>query len=384
MIIVNNLDDLRKDIDCIDKELVELFEKRMEKVLDIAKCKKENNISILNTYRENEVLIKNTNYIKNKYFQNSVEEFLSSIMNISRKVQEDTLRSNVDKERYIIDDITDVDKENYIVGFQGVPGSFSQQALIEYFGDNAKTKNLDEFEDVIKALENDEIDYGVLPIENSSTGGISEIYDLFRKYGFYIVGERCLKVDQNLLAPKGATIEDIKEVYSHPQALAQSSEFFKAYPHWNLIPYSNTASSAKLIKDENSKTKAAVGSKKAAELYNLDIVEYNINFNKSNYTRFIIIGKKFKVNNDSNKISILISLPHTPGSLYEVLKYFSENSLNILKLESRPTRDKSWEYLFYIDFEGCLNDEVVKNAIKLVESNSKFFKLLGNYRSHIE
>lgn len=381
---MDNLDDLRNDIDCIDKKLVQLFEKRMEKVLDIAKYKKENNISILNAYREEQVLSKNTSYIKNKYFQESVEEFLNNIMNISRKIQDDILRDHINKEENIINNTLNIDKKDeYIVGFQGVPGSFSQEALIEYFGDNTKTKNLSEFEDVFRALENDEIDYGVLPIENSSTGGISEIYDLLRKYGFYIIGERCLKVDQNLLAIKGALIEDIKEIYSHPQALSQSSEFFKTYPYWKLTPYSNTASSAKLVEYENSKTKAAVGSKKAAQLYNLNIIKPNINFNNSNYTRFIIIGKNFEIKNEYNKISILISLPHTPGSLYKILKHFAVNGLNILKLESRPTKDKSWEYFFYIDFEGCINDEFVKSTVELVENSSSFFKFLGNYKSHM-
>ncbi len=380
------MDNLRKEIDCIDKELIKLFEKRMEKVLRIAKYKYENNFPILNIYREEQVLSKNTNYLKNKYFQKSAQEFLNSIMSISRSIQKDQLRNYInknDKKEHETKNTIYKSKENeYIAGFQGVPGSFSEQALIEYFGEDAKTKNLNEFEDVFKALKNDKIDYGVLPIENSSTGGISETYDLLRKYGLYIIGEKCLKVDHNLLVIKGTKIEDIKEVYSHPQAFQQSREFFRTHAKWRLIPYSNTAISAKFIKNENSKTKAAVSSKKAAQLYDLDILKSNINFNQSNYTRFIVIGKNLEISNDCNKISILFSILHKPGTLFNILKYFAENNLNMTKIESRPIVDKSWEYFFYIDFEGCLKDEVVKETIKLIEKDSIYFKLLGNYKSH--
>ncbi|MCT4507368.1 MAG: prephenate dehydratase [Tepidibacter sp.] len=366
------MDNLRKEIDCIDKELIRLFEKRMEKVLSIVKYKYENNLPILNISREEQVLSKNTDHIKNELFQKSTHEFLKNIMNISRSIQEEQFKNYTDRS----------DKNRCIVGFQGIRGSFSEQALKEYFGENTKTKNLNEFEDVFKAVKNNDIDYGVLPIENSSTGGISEIYDLLRKYGLYIIGEKCLKVDHNLLVTKGTKIEDIKEVYSHSQAFQQSSEFFKAYPHWRLIPYTNTAISAKFVKDKNSKTKAAVSSKKAAELYDLDILESNINFNQSNYTRFIIIGKNIEVSNDCNKISILFSISHKPGTLFSILKYFAQNNLNMMKIESRPIIDKSWEYFFYLDFEGSLRDEVIKKTIKLIEKESIYFKLLGNYKSN--
>lgn len=153
------------------------------------------------------------------------------------------------------------------------------------------------------------------------------------------------------------------------------------YPNWKLIPYSNTAVSAKLIKNENSKTKAAIASKKAAKLYDLDIIESNINYNKSNHTRFIIIGKNLEIDNHVDKISVVITTPHRAGALYSILRYFAENNLNMLKIESRPMINKPWEYFFYIDFEGNLNEKVVKEAILLIEENSSSFQLLGNYKS---
>lgn len=386
------LQNLRNEIDEIDKQLVELFEKRMETVLKVAQYKKENNIPILNKSREDEVIEKNVKYLKNKGFKRAEAEFLKSVMTISRKAQakeifEYNIEVKDDKkselEYLVSNEAACIPKKNKInVGFQGVPGSFSEEALLEYFGDEITIHNVREFEDIFKALKNNEIDYGVLPIENSSTGGIVEVYDLLRKYGFFIVGERTIKVNHNLLGIKGTKIEDIKEVYSHPQALQQSGEFLKDYPNWGKIPYRNTAASAELIKNENSKEKAAIGSKRAGEIYNLDIIKENINYNKNNYTRFIVIGKNLELQSDYDKISTILTLPHKAGSLYNILSIFAEYNLSLLKIESRPIVDKSFEYFFYIDFEGNLDNQSVKEAIGELRNNSYDFKLLGNYKAH--
>ncbi|MGY0374164.1 chorismate mutase [Clostridium sp. JNZ J1-5] len=389
---MDTLQSLRDEIDSIDKQLTELFEKRMEAVLKVAKYKKDNSIPILNKGREEEVIKKNIQYIKNKNFEKSEAEFLKSIMSISRKAQareifEYNTHSEEDGENqlgYIVcNEATCLPKKEKVsVGFQGVSGSFSEEALIEYFGNRVTRKSVKEFEDVFIALKNNEIDYGVLPIENSSTGGIAEVYDLIRKYGFFIVGEKIIKVNHNLLGIKGAKIEDIKEVYSHQQGLQQSSEFLKRYPQWKCIPYRNTAASAELVKKENTSEKAAIGSRRAAEIYGLDIIESNVNFNKNNYTKFIIVGKNLELEKDYNKISIILSLPHKSGSLYNILSIFAENNLSMVKIESRPIIDKSFEYFFYIDFEGNLEDKVVKDAIKSIRDNSYDFKLLGNYKAN--
>jgi chorismate mutase/prephenate dehydratase len=283
-------------------------------------------------------------------------------MSISRKFQSSRLRS-------------------FSVGFPGKPGSFSEQALVEFFGEKVERVTMRDFEDVFKALQDETIEYGVLPIENTSTGGIAEVYDLIRKYGFYIIGEKIIKIDHNLLAIKGAKLEDIREVYSHPQGFSQSCEFFKQHANWKLIPYVNTATSAKLVKDQNEISKAAVASKKAAELYGLTILEKNINFSNHNYTRFIIVRKKIETDPSHDKISIVFSLPHKAGSLYHVLQHFSDNGLNLLKIESRPILDKSWQYFFYIDFQGNLQEATTKTAISALEKHSNYFRLLGNYKA---
>lgn len=386
------LQNLRNEIDEIDKQLVELFEKRMETVLKVAQYKKENNIPILNKIREDEVIENNVKYLKNKGFKRAEAEFLKSVMAISRKAQakeifEYNIEVKDDKknelEYLVSNEAACVPKKDKInVGFQGVPGSFSEEALLEYFGNEVTIHNVREFEDIFKALKNNEIDYGVLPIENSSTGGIVEVYDLLRKYGFFIVGERTIKVNHNLLGIKGTKLEDIKEVYSHPQALQQSREFLNNYPHWESIPYRNTAASAELIKSENSREKTAIGSKRAGEIYNLDVIKENINYNKNNYTRFIVIGKNLELQSNYDKISTILTLPHKAGSLYNILSIFAEYNLSLLKIESRPIIDKSFEYFFYIDFEGNLDNQSVKEAMGELRNNSYDFKLLGNYKSH--
>ncbi|QGU93985.1 prephenate dehydratase [Clostridium bovifaecis] len=389
---MDTLENLRNEIDDIDRQLTGLFEKRMETVIKVAQYKKENNIPILNKNREEEVIEKNIKYLKNKGFKKEEAEFLKNVMAISRKAQaREIFEYNVDLqedkknelEYTVSNEAACLPKRNNInAGFQGVHGSFSEEALLEHFGEGVIAHNVTEFEDIFKALKNNEIDYGVLPIENSSTGGIVEVYDLLRKYGFFIVGERTIKVSHNLLGVKGAKIEDIKEVYSHPQALQQSSEFLKNYPKWNCIPYRNTAASAELVRNENSKEKAAIASKKAGEIYDLDIIRDDINYNKNNYTRFIIIGKSLELENNYNKISTILTLPHKAGSLYNILSIFAEYNLSLLKIESRPIIDKSFEYFFYIDFEGNLNDKAVKEAIGEIRNNSYDFKLLGNYKAH--
>lgn len=401
---MEDINNLRESIDDIDKKLVELFELRMDAVLKISQYKKENNMPILDSGREEEVIVKNQYRIKNLKLIKETEGFFQSIMSISRKYQSKQMFHNSENcdnitnmNEAIMQDnsmlipeieITHLDhktgKLNHNVGFQGVCGSFSEQALYEHFGDTINASAFNEFEDVFKALEDGKIDYGVLPIENSSTGSISDIYDLLRKYGLYIVDERCVKVEHNLLAVKETKIEDIKEVYSHAQAFQQSNEFFKQYPQWTLIPYRNTATSAEYISKEKLKSKAAVASKKAAKLYNLDILKKKINYNSNNYTRFIIICRKLEIDSKCNKISVVLRVPHKVGALYDVLSHFAENNLSMMKIESRPILNRPWEYFFYIDFEGNIKESSVKSLINHMKENCSYFKLLGNYKAYFQ
>lgn len=273
--------------------------------------------------------------------------------------------------------------EKLKVGYQGVPGSYSYEAMTGIFDSSIETVNVNEFEDVFRLVKEGKVKYGVVPIENSSTGDIHEVIDLFNKYDTYIVGEKSLKVDHCLIGIEGAVHGDIKEVYSIPQAFQQCSEYFKQHPSWKLVAYYNTAKSVELIKHQNLKHIAAVASRKAAELYGVQVIEPNINFNCSNYTRFVVIGSAIEVCEDSDKISMVLTLSHTVGSLYQVIKAITENGLNMMKIESRPIIGKPWEYYFYIDFGGNFKDDAVKKTINSLEEHCIQLKMLGNYKSDL-
>lgn len=373
---MKELDYLREQINDIDEALVELFKKRMNTVSKVADYKIKNSMEVLDESREKEIITKHLKDIEDKSMQNSLREFLQDLMCISRKLQKEMIYKKMNC-------CTEEMQGKFKVGVQGVPASFSHEALNEYFGNNVKAEFFASFKDVFNGIKEDAVKYGILPIENSSTGGISEVYDLLNEYNFYIIGEKCVKVDQNLMGTNDAQISDIKEVYSHSQGFLQCKEFLENHEEWRLIPYFNTAKSAEYVSKENLKSKACIASKKASEIYNLKILKKNINFNSNNYTRFIIIGKDQEYNMSCNKISVVVSLSHSVGTLYNILKYFADNNLNMMKIESRPIIDKSWQYLFYIDFEGNIEDKNAKNALKAIEEESLHFKFLGNYKSEV-
>ncbi|MGS5516011.1 prephenate dehydratase [Clostridioides difficile] len=391
----------RNEIDDIDKELIQLFEKRMNTVLEIAKHKMKNNTTIFQKDREEKVLSKAVDNLNNKEYSQETIQFFNSIMEISRGLQKRIMDDdkeeksecnlNSSNEKFDLSNINkyktlkyEINKKNILVGFPGISGSFTEEALNKFFNKKISKKQFKEFEDVFVALKNKEIDYGIIPIENSSTGAISETYDLLRKYGFYIVGEECIKIDQNLIGIKGTKLEDIKEIYSHPQGIGQSSEFLKQNSNWKLIPFNNTATSAEFVKKLQDKTKAAIASKKAANIYELEIISPCINDITNNYTRFVVISNQIHIDEESNKMSIVFSVEHEAGKLYKVLGYFAENNINMTKIESRPMKDASWRYFFYIDFECSIYNPKVYNLLELIEHNTAYFKFIGVYKNKIE
>ena len=349
------LEDYRVEIDKIDREITQLLEKRMNVAKAISKYKMENNMQIFHPDREKMVIEKNKGYLENKEYEELVESFYDNLMYLSRLVQQ----KEIYPENKIYTKPYKNDRENLVVGYQGVAGSF---------------------EEVFKAVESGEIEYGILPVENSSTGGIGTVEDLLKEYNLYIVGEECIKISQNLVGIKGATVDDIKEVYSHPQGFEQSTKFFDKHKNYNLIPYSNTAISAKLVSDLKDKSKAAIASERAAKLYDLKIIKKDVNDLKNNYTRFIVIGRDLECDETCDKVSILFSVEDTSGGLYNLIRDIKEFGLNMSKIESRPNRNNPWNYIFFVDFDGNLFDENIKQAVNVIARNSKYFKLLGCYR----
>ncbi|MDD3165757.1 MAG: prephenate dehydratase domain-containing protein, partial [Oscillospiraceae bacterium] len=236
------------------------------------------------------------------------------------------------------------------------------------------------FECVVSAVREGLGSYGVLPLENSSTGAISEVYDLLGKYGCYIVGEQTVHVEHALLGTQDATLDTICQVHSHEQGFFQCREFLKAYPQWEHVQQLNTAISAKLVASAADPTMAAIASARNAQLYGLKVLAEKINTNTNNYTRFIVVAAKPQLGAACNKISVVFTIPNVEGSLYRALSVFASSNLNLVKLESRPIPEKNWEYRFFADFTGNLLSPQLPDVVRQLISETLSFRILGNYR----
>ena len=374
-----DLNQIRQEIDIVDKQMVELFQKRMLLAGEVAENKRGTGKAIYDRQRELEKLKKLGDLANSEFNRHSIEELFLQIMSISRRYQYKILG---DRDRYIESEYTAVDSLDMRPGsqvvYQGVPGAFSEQAMLRFFGDQVENFHVERFEDVIQALEENHAEYGVLPIENSSAGFVSGIYHLLQEHEVAIVGSIDLAVSQALLAVPGAVISDIQTVYSHPQGLLQTKPYLDAHD-WKQIPLANTAVSASKVKQDGDKTQAAVAGIRAAQIYGLEVLEPEINAQKNNTTRFVVVSKRRIYTKEANRISISFSLPHESGSLYNALGHFIFNDLNMTSIESEPLPDRQWEYRFFITFEGNLSNAAVRNAITGVRSESGDFKILGNY-----
>lgn len=266
------------------------------------------------------------------------------------------------------------------VGFQGANGTFSDIAVDKYFdGQDIVKVNYPNFLALIKDVSDGVVDYALLPVENTTTGIIARTYDLFKDFNIFANGEMTLRITHNLIVNKGTKIEDIKEVYSHPEALSQSQEFFLEHPSIKQIPYQDTAKSVEYVKSTNDKSKAALGSISAANHYDLEVLLEEVEDSKTNVTRFLCVTNHEEVKENANKVSTYCVTKHVPGSLVRLLSVLAFRGINLLKLESRPIVGKNFEYCFYIDFDGNINDQLVKDAIEDAKTNCEEFKVLGCY-----
>ncbi len=264
------------------------------------------------------------------------------------------------------------------VAFQGEKGAYSEEAALQYFGENIAFKPCYSFQEVFEYVTDRKVEYGIVPVENSYTGSIVDTFDLLLNYNVNIVGEKILRIKHNLIANKGVSLPDISEVYAHPQAIAQCDVFLKKIGK-KITPFYDTAGSVKYIKEKKLRNAAAIASRYAAEIYDMNILAESIESFSSNYTRFYIISLKESVKGLKNKTTIVFSIKNIPGSLYNCLKPLAEAGLNLSKIESRPDRKKPWEYIFYLDFEGVKDDPIVKQALIKLEAETSFLKILGSY-----
>ena len=374
------LSQLRTQIDAIDNELVKLFCQRMEVSAKIAEYKKENNLPIHVPAREREILV-DVAQKAGPEMGNYTRVLYSMIFELSRSYQSKhnaTSSALHEKIATAIEETPNLFPQAPMVACQGVEGAYAQIAcekifkapFIMYF------KN---FEGVFNAIEQGLCPYGVLPIENSTAGSVKKVYDLMIHHNFSIIRTFRLKVDHNLLANHGASVEGIKEVYSHEQAINQCSAFLSAHPGIKVTPVENTAVAAKMVAESGRTDVAALSSRACAELYGLQNLAASIQDQGNNYTRFICITKNLEVYPGADKTSVMMVLNHKPGALYRVLARMYVLGINVIKLESRPIPDRDFEFMFYFDLETSIYSEEFVQLMCELDELCEEFKYLGSY-----
>lgn len=372
---MRDLNDIRTEIDSIDNQLIELFKRRMDCAKEVGFYKKANNIPVLNEKRENEILDE-VEKCGGEYGAHA-RLLYSNIMELSRALQHNIVCSGKTLRDEIFNADSTVEKSGIKVAYQGIKGANSHEAALRLFPDGTAV-SYKSFEDVFEAVDRGEVKFGVLPVENSTAGSVSTVYDLILKHRFYIVGALDLPIDYCLGGLRQSELSDIETVWSHPQALSQCASYIARHD-FKSTPCANTAVAARDVADEKRLNVAAICPYKAAEEYGLKVLDNHLQDNKDNTTRFIVISKKLYISKDANKISLCFSLPHVTGSLYSLLCRFNSLGLNLTKIESRPRKGKEFEYLFYLDFSGNVQSENVIDLISQLSEEMPEFSFLGNY-----
>ena len=371
-----DLNAIRDEIDKVDKELAQLFEKRMKLCGDVAEYKRANNLPVFQAKREQEIL--------ERVRENAPEGladaetlFFGEIMNISKCLQAERLTELSEKDYGSA-------CESPEIACPGIRGSYTETACKKAFPNLSRISYVNSFEDVFEAVDKGESDYGIVPLENSTAGDVTQTYDLMGRYDFYIVKRVYIEVNHVLAVKKGTAKDEIEKVISHEQALHQCNGYLHKL-NKPSTPVINTSVAAQTVSRSDEKL-ACICSADCAELYGLEILERNIADNGENFTRFIVISKKRELPEKATMISIMLTLPHTAGSLFRLLTRFAYNGLNLTKIESKPLplsqnelREERFDVVFYFDLEGNVRDERIEKLLKSLEAEMKFYKFLGNY-----
>lgn len=385
---MTELEAYRRQIDAIDQKLVPLFLERMAVTEQVGKYKKEQGLPVLDSDREREILSAKTALAHGSAEKADVAALYESILAISRSQQRRVVREGPKDPGYARwrkayewrrDPVA-----NPRVVYQGEPGAYSEEAAAGFFGEGVQSRGLAWFDDVFEALARGEADYAMLPIENSSTGSIRQVYDLLAQYDFSLVGEWQVKVEHCLAALPGVTLEEIRTVYSHEQGLMQCDRFLDTHRDWARVPTLDTAGSARQVSGGGDRSAAAICSKRAARLYGLQILASPINHNTANFTRFVVVSPALELRPGRDKIAAVFTLPHQAGSLHEILTVFAVHGLNLQKLESRPIPDRGWEYRFFVEFSGDLTVPNMEGTLHELSQLSADLRILGNFKGYEE
>ena len=375
-----DLNDLRAEIDKIDDELVKLFGQRMDIAAQISDYKKENHLPIYQPARERSKLQDVAKKASGE-MENYTRVLYSMLFELSRSYQSKRGGKISPLYQQIHEAIESTPKlfpQAPMVACQGVEGAYSQIACEKIFK-NPFILYFKNFEAVFTAIEQGMCQYGILPIENSTAGSVKKVYDLMVRHNFSIVRTFRLKVDHNLLVNPGTKLSDIKEIYSHEQALNQCSDFLGELKGVNIIPVGNTAIAAEMVASSGRTDVAAISSRSCAELYSLECLASSIQDKGNNRTRFICISKNLEIYPGSDKTSIMMILPHRPGSLYKVLARLYTLGINVTKLESRPIPDREFEFMFYFDLETSIYSEEFIQLMCELDELCEEFKYFGSY-----
>ena len=384
---MRDLQQCRAEIDRLDRQIVALFEERMAVCREVGAYKVAHHLPVLDEERERQVLQAKAELLQDAGLRPQVIALFETIMAGSRSLQR---RMVTETDPAKAGDLEAYQAMRHWSGqplteqrvlYQGQPGAYCEEAAMGFFGDDCQRMNLKTWDGVFRGVKEGFGDFGVVPIENSSTGSINDVFDLLGQFGCYIVGEQIVPVRHCLVALPDASMDTITDVYSHAQGFAQCRPFLGEHPKWEHHEMVNTAVSAKFVAESGDSTKAAIASRRAAELYGLQILQSAINENVRNYTRFLIVAAEPRFPEDANKISVRFTIPHREGSLCRILQIFAQAGLNLEKLESRPVPESRWEYSFYADFTGNLRREEMDRGIRELIDAASSFRILGNYKA---
>ena len=375
-----DLNELRQEINATDREIVELFKRRMAIATSVAEYKKEHGLPVLDAARER-ALLEKISEMAGDELGGYARTLYHTMMDVSKAYQHTKLNPNSEVYNEIQDSLEttpNIFPNRARVACQGVEGAYSQIATEKLF-ELPSIKYYPTFESVFAAIENGECRYGVLPIENSTAGSVKKVYELMINHKFHIVKSVRLKIDHNLLAKKGAQLSDIKEIISHEQAINQSAAFLRTLTGVKVTVVANTAIAAKTVAESDRHDLAALSSRFCADLYGLDTLAGSVQDMGNNYTRFICISKAPEVYPGADKISLMLVTPNKPGALYNVLSCFNALGINMTKLESCPIPERDFESMFYFDFTVSVYSDTLKSLLCELEARSEKFRLLGAY-----
>ena len=373
---MRELSEIRVEIDEIDNQMLDLFKRRMDCAKEVGCYKKEKGLPILNRQREDEILADVQE--KGGAYGTAARMLFADIMELSRALQYNIIGSGQALREEILHAREMPPTDDITVAYQGIKGANSFEAAQALFPD-AVLSERKTFEDVFDAVDRDEAAFGVLPVENSTAGSVSAVYDLILKHRFYIVGALDRRIEHCLAGLRQSTLEDIEIVWSHPQALSQCAHYLEQR-RLTAVSKANTAVAARDVAREKRLNVAAICTPGAAKEYGLRILDTGLQDDPFNTTRFIVISKQLIISEDANKISLCFSLPHVKGSLYNLLCRFNSLGLNLTKIESRPAKGRDFEYLFYLDFTGSVRSDNVIDLLSRLGEELPEFSFLGNYR----